>query len=202
MQDSTFQRRNSGVLVGVVAIIVVSAIGYVAITNPAGPSTAQSPSTGTTQSTLTSNSSDSSTQSSVRTINQTTCTGNVTEGLGITWPSCGCALVDSTSSGSLYVQSNLKVGDDVCIAAAMNGTSSVSFTITNSTGSRMFTGVCAATGGMGNQPVTGDSCLALWNTAQPDPRGNPIQPGDYELTAIGDSQSLRANFTLGPGPAP
>jgi hypothetical protein len=44
--------------------------------------------------------------------------------------------------------------------------------------------------------VTGDSCLAFWNTAQPDPRGNPIQPGDYELIATGDSQSLRANFTL------
>jgi hypothetical protein len=141
----------------------------------------------------------SNAQSTVHLTTQSTCTGAVTEGLGIAWPSCGCVLVDSTSYGSLYVQSNPKVGDNVCIAASINGTSSVSFTITSSTGSTMFSGLCVATGGInGNPPVTGDSCLAFWNTANPDPQGNPVVAGTYDLVAVGSSATLEANFTLSP----
>ena len=98
--------------------------------------------------------------------------------------------MDSNSNGTLYVSTNAVVGDDVCIAASMSKSPIVSFEVIGPTG------VFLSTPGCHNSAFTAVSCEAFWDTAQPDPRGNPIQPGDYELIATGDSQSLRANFTL------
>jgi hypothetical protein len=112
------------------------------------------------------------------------------------WPPCSCALVDSNSNGTLYVSTNAVVGDDVCIAASMSASPIVSFKVIGPTG-----GVFLSTAGCVNSAGTPVSCAASWNTAQLYPGRGQVQPGDYELIATGDSQSLRANFTLGPGAA-
>ena len=107
---------------------------------------------------------------------------------------CGFSRVDSNSNGTLYVSTNAVVGDDVCIAASMSKSTIVSFEVIGPTG------VFLSTPGCINSAFTAVSCEASWNTARPDPRGNTIQPGDYELIATGDLQSLRANFTLSANP--
>jgi hypothetical protein len=119
-------------------------------------------------------------------------TVTITETAG-QWPPCSCALVDSNSNGTLYVSTNAFVGDDVCIAASMSASPTVSFEFIGPAG------VFLSTPGCINSAFTAVSCEASWDTAQPDPRGNQIQPGVYELVATGESQSLRANFLLGPG---
>jgi hypothetical protein len=78
----------------------------------------------------------------------------------------------------------------------MSASPIVSFKVIGPTG-----GVFLLTPGCVNSAGIAVSCTASWNTAQLYPGGGQVQPGDYELVATGDSQSLRANFTLGPGVA-
>jgi hypothetical protein len=173
----------------VVVVCVVAAIGVVSLT----------------QSGATSASSSEGTHSATSTVEATTCapspgeagsaTVTITQTAG-QWPGCACALVDSNSNGTLYVSTNAVVGDDVCIAASMSKSTVVSFEVVGPTG------VFLSTPGCVNSAGTAVSCSDFWDTAQPDPRGNQIQPGDYELIATGDSQSLRANFTLSANPEP
>jgi len=168
------------VFFSVIVVCVVAAIGVVSLTQPEPTSTSSS---GGTKST----------------IEATTCTpspgeaGNATATITETaqWPPCSCALVDSNSNGTLYVSTNAVVGDDVCIAASMSASPIVSFKVIGPTG-----GVFLLTPGCVNSAGTAVSCAASWNTAQLYPGGGQVHPGDYELIATGDSQSLRANFTL------
>ena len=166
----------------VIVVCVVAAIGVVSLT----------------QSEATSTSSNGGIHSATST-EATTCapphgeSGNATVTITQTagqWPGCACALVDSNSNGTLYVSTNAVVGDYVCIAASMSKSTIVSFEVIGPTG------VFLSTPGCVNSAFTAVSCEAGWDTAKPDPRGNQIQPGVYELIATGDSQSLRANFTL------
>jgi hypothetical protein len=139
--------------------------------------------------------------SSISSTTQSTCgtSATVTETIGSSAPACGCVLVDSNSNGSLYVSPNPKVGDNVCVEAYFSDSDRAYFSITNSTGSLVFSVSCFASqapntsGGPANE-----SCLALWNTANPDPGGNAIGAGAYRLVATGPSaaDSLEANFTL------
>jgi len=162
-------------------LVVVAAAAYFSYTNPGGPA---------------------SIISSTRSTSQSTCTsppgkaGNATVAITETagqWPPCSCALVDSNSNGTLYVSTNAVVGDDVCIAASMTESPIVSFEVIGPAG------VYLSTPGCMNSAFTAVSCEADWDTAQPDPRGNPIQPGSYELIASdgeGSRAVLEANFTL------
>lgn len=165
----------------VIVVCVVAAIGVVSLTQPEATST-----------------SSSETHSATSTAEATTCapsageSGNATVTITRTagqWPGCACALVDSNANGTLYVSTNAAVGDDVCIAASMSKSTVVSFEVIGPTG------VFFSTPGCVNSAFTAVSCEAYWDTAQTY-GGNQIQPGDYELIATGDSQSLRANFTL------
>jgi hypothetical protein len=111
---------------------------------------------------------------------------------------CGCALADSNSYGSLYVSSDSRVGDYVCMRASLNDSPQVYLSIKDSAGSVVFSGSCVASGAPGAPSPTGDTCTAYWDTASPDPQGNTIGPGTYLLTAS-DYQGavvLEANFTL------
>jgi hypothetical protein len=138
---------------------------------------------------------------SVSSTTQSTCGKGATaaETFGSSAPACGCVLADSNSNGSLYVSPNPKVGDNVCLEAHFDDSDQAYFSITNSTGSLVFSASCFASqppetsGGPANE-----SCLALWNTANPDPQGNAIGAGAYHLVATGPSaaDSLEANFTL------
>jgi hypothetical protein len=114
------------------------------------------------------------------------------------FPPCGCTLVDSNSSGSLYVSTNAKAGDLVCIAASLDNSSGVSFSVKNSTGNVVFSTVtCVASPSPGAPPPTGVSCSAFWDTSNPDPQGNPVGSGSYLLTASAGSEVvLEAQFTL------
>jgi len=114
------------------------------------------------------------------------------------FPPCGCTLVDSNSNGSLYVSTNAKVGDIVCITASLDNSSGVSLSVTNSTGSVVFsTGTCIASTTAGAPPPTGISCTAYWDTSKPDPQGNPIESGTYLLIAsVSSAVVLEAEFTL------
>ena len=136
--------------------------------------------------------------SSVSSTTESTCTAGatVTVAVGSSAPPCGCALLDSNSNGTLYVSPNPTVGDNVCIQATVRGSAEVFLTVTNSTGSLVFSDQCAATEGAG--PSSGDTCLSLWNTANPDPQGNAIEPGTYHLAASGASSTveLQGDFTL------
>ncbi|MDA4119700.1 MAG: hypothetical protein OK436_03840, partial [Thaumarchaeota archaeon] len=63
----------------------------------------------------------------------------------------------------------------------------------------VFSGTCVASQQPGAPPPTGDTCTAYWNTAKPDPHGNPIGPGTYLLIASdyeGSPAVLQANLTL------
>lgn len=169
----------------VLVVCVVAAIGVVSLTQSEEISTA---------------SSNEGTLATTSTAEATTCapspgeSGNanvtITQTAG-QWPPCSCALVDSNSNGTLYVSTNAVVGDDVCIAASMSASPIVSFKVLGPTG-----GVFLPGGGCVNSSGTAVSCATSWNTAQLYPGGSQVQPGDYELIATGDSQSLRANFTL------
>ena len=175
------------VVFSVIVVCVVAAIGVVSLTQPEATSTSSSEGT-------------SPARSTTSTVEATTCApspgeaGNasvtITQTVG-QWPPCACALVDSNSNGTLYVSTNAVVGDDVCIAASMSASPIVSFKVIGPTG-----GVFLPTGGCVNSAGTAVSCAASWNTAQLYPGGSQVQPGDYELIATGDLQSLRANFTL------
>lgn len=114
------------------------------------------------------------------------------------FPPCGCTLVDSNSNGSLYVSTNSEVGDDVCMTASLDNASGVSLSVTNSTGSVVFsTGACIASTPPGGPPPTGISCTAYWDTSKPDPQGNPIESGTYLLIAsVGSAVVLEAEFAL------
>jgi hypothetical protein len=138
---------------------------------------------------------------SVTSATQSTCAADATatETIGSFAPACGCVLVDSNTNGSLYVSPNPKVGDNVCVEAQFTDSDQAYFRITNSTGSSVFTASCIAS----QAPATSGgassgACLALWNTANPDPEGNAIEAGAYRLVATGPSttDSLEANFTL------
>jgi hypothetical protein len=186
-------KRGLGAQVAVFAVIavcVVAAIGVVLLTQSEATSTA---------------SSNEGTHSATSTAEATTCApspgkaGNATVTITQTagqWPGCSCALVDSNSNGTLYVSTNAVVGDDVCIAASMSVSPIVSFKVVGPTG-----GVFLLTPGCVNSAGRAVSCAASWNTAQLSPGGSQVQPGVYELIAIGGLQSLRANFTLGRGVA-
>jgi len=124
------------------------------------------------------------------------------------WPSCDCALVASNSQGMLYVSTDAKVGDDVCLAASVNGSDTVGFTITNSTGNVVFQSIgCVSSGGIGASPPTGVSCETDWDTAAPGESGGVVTVGTGAITAgtytlaatygLGSPAVLQANFTLG-----
>jgi len=138
---------------------------------------------------------------SVSSTTQSTCAADATatETIGSSAPACGCVLVDSNSNGSLYVSPNPKVGDNVCVEAQFSDSDQANFSITNSTGSLVFTASCIASQAPdANGGPANESCLAFWNTANPDPQGNAIRAGSYRLVATGTSaaDSLGANFTL------
>ena len=145
--------------------------------------------------------SSTSQYSSVSSTTESTCTAGatVTETTGPSAPPCGCVLVDSNSNGSLYASPDPKVGDDVCVGAYFSDSDQAHVSITNSSGSLVFSASCfasqapAASGSPANE-----SCLALWNTANPDPQGDAIGAGTYHLVATGSSKadSLGANLTL------
>jgi hypothetical protein len=102
-------------------------------------------------------------------------------------------------AGGLYVSPNPKVGDDVCVEAQFSDSDQAYFSITNSTGSLVFTASCIASQAPNaSGGPSSESCLALWNTANPDPEGNAIGAGAYRLVATSPStaDSLEANFTL------
>lgn len=124
------------------------------------------------------------------------------------WPSCDCALVASNSYAMLYVSTDATVGDLVCLAASLNGSDTVAFTITNSTGSVVLQTLgCVSTGGLGGSPSTGISCETDWDTAAPGESGGAVTvgagavtAGTYTLAATdgpGSPAVLEANFTLG-----
>ncbi len=116
------------------------------------------------------------------------------------FPPCDCALVQSNSNGSLFVSTNARVGDNVCLTASLNNSATVYLAVENSAGKLVYSpGMCAATGRPGAPPPTGDTCTAYWDTTRPDTQGNPIGPGTYHLIASsyeGAPISLQANFTL------
>ncbi|MGH9918799.1 MAG: hypothetical protein ACRD6W_08035, partial [Nitrososphaerales archaeon] len=99
----------------------------------------------------------------------------------------------------LYASPNPKVGDDVCLEAYFGDSDQAQISITNSTGSLVFSASCTAsqasatTGNPANE-----ACLAFWNTSNPDPQGNAVGAGAYRLLATGPSaeDSLEANLTL------
>jgi hypothetical protein len=114
------------------------------------------------------------------------------------FPPCGCTLADSNSNGSLYVSTDAEVGGIVCMTASLDDSSGVSLSVTNSTGSVVFsTGTCIASALPGAPPSTGISCTAYWNTSKPDPQGNRVESGTYLLVArVGSAMVLEAGFTL------
>jgi hypothetical protein len=180
------------------AIVVALAIGAVAYfgygsldSKPGSSSTSSAMSVSSTSRSPTA----SETALAITTTESTCSDGNIVEGMGISWPPCGCVLVNSTSIGALYLQPDPSVGDYVCLAAAMNGTQPVSLTVLNSNGTAVFSEHCVATGGISGSAVAGDSCVALWNTTKPDSDGKGVTPGNYELVATGNGD-ITANFTL------
>ncbi len=183
----TAMSRVAMVLVVAATIIVVATIGY-SMTNPGEPSMVES-----TTSQQTTRSTCAAPPGSAGTI-------TVTVTANQPWPPCYCILVDSNSQGSLYVSTSAKVGDDICVAASLNESQSVAFTITNSTGSVVFsTPGCVGTQAPGGPPSIGVSCMADWNTTKPDSYGNAIEPGTYHLVASdgqGSAAILEGNFTL------
>jgi len=176
----------------IVVVMIVMVVGIGGFFGSQGPPVTSSIQATVSKSQTSSSASPTSQSSSLSSTTQTTCTagGTVTVNVGQSGPPCGCQLVDSDASGSLYVSPNAKVGDNVCAEASLKNTSEVSMTITNSSGSVVFSATCAASGGAG--PATGDTCTAFWNTANPDPQGNAITAGTYHLV----SGDLEANFTL------
>jgi len=158
----------------------------------------------TTQPTITVGDTFTQTQTQTSTLQPTTLStclpgGTITGGVDQSSPPCGCVLVDSNSDGSLYVSPDSKVGDNVCVQATLIASMQVFLTVTDSAGSVAFSVACAATGGTGGTgPVSSDTCLALWNTAEPDPQGNTVLAGTYHLVAGGSqgAVALEANFTL------
>jgi hypothetical protein len=184
-------KRGLGTQVAVFAVMVVCVVAAIGVLS-------------LTQSGATPASSSEGTHSATSTAEATTCAptpgqvGNATVTITQTagqWSGCACALVDSNSNGTLYVSTNAVVGDDVCIAASMSASPIVSFEVVGPTGTVFSTPGCV------NSAGTAVSCATSWNTAQLYPGGSQVQPGNYELIATGDSQSLRANFTLGAGVA-
>jgi hypothetical protein len=186
----------------VIVVCVVAAIGVFSLT----------------QSETTSSSSEGThpAASTTSTTEATTCapspggSGNATVTITQTvgqWPGCDCALVASNSQGALYVSTNAKVGDDVCLAASLNGSDIAAFTITNSTGSVVLQTIgCVSSGGLGASPSNGISCETDWDTAAPTESGGaiavgtgPVTTGTYTLAATegqGSPAVLQANFTL------
>ena len=61
---------------------------------------------------------------------------------------CGCVLVDSNGSGSLYVSTNSKVGNYVCITGSLNNSPEVYLSVANSTGSIVFSPPACIAGGL------------------------------------------------------
>lgn len=205
------------VLLVITAIVVAGATySYFSYTNPGGPASTISSSPSTSQSTSTFLTGSNSSQS----VSSSECapspghTGNSSYTVTETgWPGCDCALVASNSQGMLYVSTNAKVGDDVCLAASLYDSDTVAFTITNSTGSLVLqTAPCIALGAPGTPSPTGDSCETDWNTAAPGESGGvvtvgmgAVTAGNYSLAAgdgTGSASVLEANFTLGPGTTP
>src|SRR5271170_1704317 len=182
-------QRTALVLVVIAAIAAAgAAYSYFSYTNPGSQPSTISSSLSTSQSTCAA--SPGQTANSSYTV---TVTANE--------PGCGCTLVDSNSHGTLCVSTDADVGDNVFLAASLNDSDTVAFTITNSTGSVVFqTIACVGGGEFATPPSTGVGCGTDWDTAAPDPQGNPIAPGTYTLAAT-DSQGspiiLEANFTLG-----
>jgi hypothetical protein len=180
---------------GIIVLLAIGAVaylGYGAFDSKPGSSSASS---AISVSSASQSPTPSKTTMSITTTESTCANGNILEGTGISWPPCGCGLVNSTSVGALYLQPNPSVGDYICLAAAMNDTQTVGLTVLNSNGTAVFSGQCVATGGASGAAVAGDSCVALWDTTKPDSAGNAIAPGSYELVATGNGD-ITANFTL------
>jgi hypothetical protein len=181
-------QRKALVLVVIAAIAVAGATySYFSYTNPGGPA-------------ITNSSSPSTSSTCAASPGQT---GNSSYTVTVTAneSSCYCALVASNSHGMLYVTTDAEVGDNVCLAAMLNDSDTVAFTITDSAGSVVFqTAGCVGGAQFAIPPSTGVGCGADWDTASPDPQGNPIAPGTYTLAATdvtGSPIVLEANFTLG-----
>jgi hypothetical protein len=170
-----------------VAVVVVAAVAYFSLTNPGGPVALQ-----TTSSTT-------STQSATQSSCSVPAGGNITITETAGQLPCGCVLVDSNSNGSLYVSTSSKVGDNVCITASLNTSSEVYLSVMNSTGNIIFSPPACIAGGYVGGPSRGDTCTAYWDTSQPSPQRNPIEPGVYRVMASdyqGSPVVLEANFTL------
>jgi hypothetical protein len=189
----------------VIAMIVI-VVGVGTFFGSQGPPVTDSPPTTFTASQTSSSISATNQTSSSSSTTQSTCTvpnsgsGNVTITVTAEFPPCGCTLVDSNANGSLYVSSNAKVGDNVCISASLDNSASVYLSVMNPDGSVVFSaGTCVASPPPGASPPTGDSCTAYWNTANPGSQVNPIKPGTYLLAASdyeGSAIAIEANFTL------
>jgi hypothetical protein len=185
------RRAIGATALAAVAVLVIIAVagGYWAYASVPRPNPGGTMNPGTTSistGTLTSPPSSSVSSSSTDTPQSSSCGSNVT-------------LEDSNSNGSLYVSSNAEVGDSMCMTASLNDSPQVHLSIINSSGNVMFSGSCVATPPPGAPPPTGDTCTAYWDTASPDPQGNPIEPGAYRLTVSdfeGSPEVLETNFTL------
>jgi hypothetical protein len=153
------------IALGVVVVIVFTAVAYSTVL-PGGPAVVESMSS-STETAQTPTSSAGASLSTSRSAIQSTCTvppsgiGNFT--ITVTagqFPPCGCVLVDSNSNGSLYVSSNAKVGDNVCITASLNHSPQVNLSVENSTGSVVFSGTCITSKPQGAHSLTGVTCTA------------------------------------------
>ncbi len=173
------------VVVAVMVVIMVGVGGFFAAQGPPVTSSPQAAGS-TSQGPAPTN------QSSLASSTESTCTA------GSSAPPCGCTLVSSNVNGTLYLSPHPQVGDDVCLQASLNDSAMVTLTVTSSAGSTMFSGKCAATPPPGAPQPTGDTCTSFWDTAKPDPKGNPVEPGTYTLAATGSSGTvqLEASFTL------
>jgi hypothetical protein len=182
-------RSRTGIgKVGAVAVVAVMVVVVVAVGGffaSQGPPVTLSPQTAVLSS-----------QTSSTTESTCAAGATVVENLTASGPPCGCVLVVSNSNGTLYLSPNPKAGDDVCIQATLADSAQVVLKVTDSAGSVVFSDQCAATGGAG--PSNGDTCLSLWNTANPDLQGKAVEPGVYLLVATGSSGGvqLEANLTL------
>lgn len=175
--------QRATIALAAVAVVAGAAIAYFSYTNPGSPGNI----IGSSRSTC-----------ALPPGQVGNATVTITETAG-QFPPCGCALADSNSDGTLYVSTNTIVGDNVCMTASLEHSAGVYLRVTNATGSLVFSGNCVALPPPGAPPPTGDTCTAYWDTAKPDPQGNPIEPGSYRLIASGGEGSqalLEANFSL------
>ena len=113
------------------------------------------------------------------------------------YPPSGCTLVASNPYGSLYVSTDAKAGDPICLSASLNDSPEVYLEVTTLKGAVVHSPVACMAAlpppRAGVPPPTGSSCTAYWNTS------NATKPGTYRLIAGADSSApidLTANFTI------